>query len=220
MFLLDTHIHTSEVSSCAKVDAETMVFLYKKAGYHGVIITDHLTSENPTQGSFSWKQKIDALFSGFESAKEYGEEAGLTVLPAFEITFYDNSGDYLVYGLDKSWLYKQEDICNTSITYFSDLICNTDSFIVHAHPFRKGRTPQKSAAIPGMEVYNGNPRHNSKNNKALNYAEANSLIQTSGSDFHMAEDCGKGGMIFKKPVLCIEDFITMVKTDSPALIKN
>ena len=220
MFLLDTHIHTSEVSSCAKVDAETMVFLYKKAGYHGVIITDHLTSENPTQGSFSWKQKIDTFFSGYDAAKFYGEKIGLTVLPGFEISFTTHPNDFLVYGITKTWLYKHENICSGSVEHFSNLTRNTNSLIIQAHPFRRERGLQKSAALHGIEVFNGNPRHNSNNNKALEYAEANNLIQTSGSDFHQTEDCGRGGMFFRTPVSNIEDFIHMVKTDSPKLVKS
>ena len=41
LMLLDTHVHTSQVSPCGKVPAEEMIELYKEAGYGGVIITDH-----------------------------------------------------------------------------------------------------------------------------------------------------------------------------------
>ncbi|MCK5156268.1 MAG: hypothetical protein KAQ69_07565 [Spirochaetales bacterium] len=45
------------------------------------------------------------------------------------------------------------------------------------------------------------------------------LIPTSGSDFHQAEDCAKGGMILKQPVSHIKEFIQILKTDSPELIQ-
>ena len=41
LMLLDTHVHTCQVSPCGKVPAKEMIELYKEAGYGGVIITDH-----------------------------------------------------------------------------------------------------------------------------------------------------------------------------------
>ncbi len=221
MFLLDTHVHTMEVSPCGCTDAQTIVSLYKKADYDCLIITDHLSSYYPVmRSSLSWKQKIDSFFTGYNLAEFFGRKVGLTVLPGFELSFDSDPNDYLVYGISKSWLYEHEGIHTTNIEYFSDLISNTDSLIVQAHPFRMGMRPQKSPYIHGMEVYNGNPRHNSKNNKALNYAEKHNLIPTSGSDFHNPEDCARGGMMLRQPVSYIEEFIQILKIDSPELIQK
>ena len=222
MFFLDTHIHTKEVGPCGQVDTPTLISLYKKAGYDGLIITDHLSSLCPImQTSLPWKQKIDSFFTGYNFAKYFGEKVGITVLPGFEITFTNNPNDYLVYGVTKEWLYEHEDIYTTNIEYFSNLIVNsTDAVIIQAHPFRKNLTPQKPPLIHGMEVYNGNPRHDSQNHEAEIFAEKHNLIPTSGSDFHQPEDCARGGMILKKPIFHIGDFIEVLSTRSAELIRT
>ncbi|NQU80911.1 MAG: PHP domain-containing protein [Bacteroidetes bacterium] len=221
MFLLDTHIHTKEVSPCGQTDTLTLISLYKKAGYDCLIITDHLSSYYPImRSSLSWKQKIDSFFAGYDSAKALGKKVGLTVLPAFELSFDNDPNDYLIYGITKLWLYEHKDIHTTNIEFFSDLISSTDSLIVQAHPFRKGMMPQNPSFIHGIEVYNGNPRHNSENSKAHIYAEKHNLIPTSGSDFHRSEDCARGGMILKTPISHIEEFIQVLKARSSELIQT
>jgi len=49
--------------------------------------------------------------------------------------------------------------------------------------------------IDGVEIYNGNPRHNSSNHLALEYARKNGLKMLSGSDFHQVQDAARGGII-------------------------
>ncbi len=221
MFLLDTHVHTKEVSPCGQVAAKTIVSMYKKAGYNCLIITDHLSSYYPVmRSSLSWKQKIDLFFSGYDAAKSFGKQVGLTVFPGFEITFDNNQNDYLVYGITKSWLYEHENIHSTDIKYFSTITNKIDLLIIQAHPFRHKLSPQKSSCIHGVEVYNGSPRHNSENSKAKKYADKHNLISTSGSDFHRPEDCARGGMILKQPISHIKEFIQILKTDSPGLIQT
>ena len=41
-YLFDTHVHTKESSSCGGVAAADIVARYKKLGYDGIIITDHV----------------------------------------------------------------------------------------------------------------------------------------------------------------------------------
>ena len=49
-----------------------------------------------------------------------------------------------------------------------------------------------------MEVINTNPRHDSHNARAREYAEQFGLIATSGSDSHRPEDVGRGGILIDK----------------------
>ena len=50
--------------------------------------------------------------------------------------------------------------------------------------------------LDGIEVYNGNPRHESNNPRARAWAEEHHLLFSSGSDYHETEDVARGGMIF------------------------
>ena len=72
----DTHVHTSETSICGKVDAKTLVRLYKKAGYTGVVITDHYSREFSKQQRMTIGIKggriFNGLFTAFEGVKGWG----------------------------------------------------------------------------------------------------------------------------------------------------
>ena len=69
LMLLDTHVHTSQVSPCGKVPAEEMIELYKEAGYGGVIITDHYYKGYfESLGNRPWEEKIQSFLSGYKAA--------------------------------------------------------------------------------------------------------------------------------------------------------
>lgn len=44
-YIYETHFHTADVSTCAHISAQEAVGLYKKAGYSGVVVTDHFSKE-------------------------------------------------------------------------------------------------------------------------------------------------------------------------------
>ncbi|MBR6701895.1 MAG: PHP domain-containing protein, partial [Clostridia bacterium] len=45
-FLFDIHIHTEESSKCGETSAAKVVERYKKLGYDGLCITDHMNKPN------------------------------------------------------------------------------------------------------------------------------------------------------------------------------
>ena len=69
-----------------------------------------------------------------------------------------------------------------------------DCLIYQAHPFRPGLRAASPADLDGVEVYNGNPRHNSHNELALRFALDSGLAMSSGSDAHQIEDIARGGI--------------------------
>ena len=93
-------------------------------------------------------------------------------------------------------------------------------FMVQAHPFRKYITLGNPLYMHGVEVFNGNKRHNSHNAKALNFAKKNNLLQFSGSDFHENEDLGLGGIIIPDTIDTNSDLINYIKNNQPQLIKK
>jgi hypothetical protein len=60
LYRYDTHVHTSETSSCCHVRGEEAARFYKKADYSGIVITDHYYEEffNGVECS-SWNDKIE-----------------------------------------------------------------------------------------------------------------------------------------------------------------
>lgn len=68
-----------------------------------------------------------------------------------------------------------------------------------------------AAYLDGVEVMNGNPRHDSHNEDAAAYCRANGLIGISGSDFHQWEDLAIGGLDFTGPVTGSPELIARLR---------
>jgi len=80
--------------------------------------------------------------------------------------------------------------------------------------------PATEQLLDGLEVYNGNPRHDSQNNKALSYAEKNNLKMISGSDFHEYEDLARGGIAAEEVPSNMSELCSLLKSENYKLIKD
>ena len=200
-YLYETHFHTDEVSPCGKVPAARGVEMYKNAGYSGVMITDHFSTEYMTEdypGS-GWKEKMDYYLRGYHEAAKFADE-NFSVILGMELRLPQNGNDYLLFGLHEDWLYEHEWFCETDIKQFKKTADEEGITIIQAHPFRKDMTIVEPRYLHGIEVFNGNKRQVSSNCIALEWAKRQELIMTSGSDFHQPEDCARGGIYLDHPI--------------------
>jgi len=222
LYKYDTHVHTSQVSPCGKVRGAEVVQLYKEAGYHGIIITDHYNRNFfESLGDMKWSKKIDAYLSGYREAYKEGEKIGLHVLLGIELRFTDSANEYLVYGIDEEFLKREEELFNKNLSELRNLVKDLDVVVIQAHPFRKGMTLADPALLDGLEVYNGNPRHNSRNDEACAYAKEKNLKMLSGSDFHQIEDLARGGILLSRPIQSSRELVELLENDEiVALIKS
>ena len=208
----DIHVHTSEVSSCGRIPAKELVGMYKNAGYHGVVITDHYY-----EGFFenlqntSWAEKTDQFLEGYNNALCEGRKLDFQVICGMEIGFTENPNEYLVYGIDENFLKENKELYKLGLKGFKKLIEGSGIIIVQTHPFRSGMIPASPRLIDGIEVYNGNPRHNSRNHLALEHAEKNGLIKLSGSDFHQRDDLARGGIIVSEVVNSPSQLVDIIR---------
>ncbi len=194
-YLYETHFHTSEVSRCGKVSAKDGIEMYKNAGYSGVLVTDHLGTEylNINYKGENWTEKIEYYLQGYREAKKYETESFSVMLGA-ELRFDENMNDYLVLGLTEDFLFENEWFTHLKEKEFKRLCEQNQMTIIQAHPFRPGITIAKPHDIDGIEVFNGNKRHDSANDIAAMWAKKYHLMTTSGSDFHETEDLARGGV--------------------------
>lgn len=208
--LLDTHVHTSEISPCGWVPALEGVRTYKEAGYYGIIITDHYY-DGYFDGLWdsSWEYKIQTYLSGYKSALEEGKKIGLQVFLGLEMRFQEGPEDYLVYGLNEEFLTRNPELYKHTLKSFREAIKDTGALIFQAHPYREGLKVAPAHLLDGMETHNGNPRHNSHNHKAHAYAKNHGLKMSAGSDFHRLEDLGGGGILIPEEIHSIEELICM-----------
>ena len=209
----DLHVHTDETSPCGKVKASEGVRMYKEAGYYGIVITDHYFDgffENLSD--MSWKDKVDCYLDGYKRAYAKGLEIGLKVILGMEIRFLENLNDYLVYGLEENFIYEHPELYKLDLAGFRNLLSGTGIMVFQAHPYRSGLVRADPALLDGVEIFNGNPRHNSLNEKAELFASKHNLIGISGSDFHQPQDLARGGMLLTESVETSKELADVLKS--------
>lgn len=198
-FLFETHYHTPNTSYCGHIGPKDALPKYRELGYRGVVVTDHYYKDwFEDKGNLSWKQKIDLWLAGYRAAAALAERNGLTVILGMELRFTDSWNDYLVYGIDEDFLTRNPELYHMTPAEFRRFSDENGLFFAQAHPFRSNCSPQDPACLHGVEIFNGNLRHDSRNEEAEAFARDHQLLALSGSDFHEWEDLGRGGMIFSK----------------------
>lgn len=197
----ETHFHTDETSPCGKVKAQEAVRIYNNSGYTGIVVTDHYFDGFFEMHPFSsWDKKIDLYLAGYKIAFTEGKKLGMDVFLGMEIRFSENANDYLVFGFDESFLRKYKRLYKLGLKAFRELTADKGIIVIQAHPYRPDMIPAPPKLIDGVEIYNGNPRQNSANHLALQYALDNDLKMLSGSDFHQKQDAARGGIIVNERI--------------------
>ncbi len=204
-YLIDTHCHTSETSTCGKTPGAEVVKLYRSLGYSGVMITDHLNkftfeSLRERRPNPSWQEHIDCFLKGYnEALKESKKYDDFKVYLGCELRFVENDNDYLVFGLTQEKLRKMDGVIEMRQEYGLEYVRSLGCVIIQAHPFRFDATIIEPGYYNGVEVYNGHKNHQSHNDIALIWAKKYNYIMTSGTDFHGEHDPTSGIYVDKLP---------------------
>lgn len=226
MTIFDTHVHTSQVSKCSRITGKELARLYKKAGYDGIVITDHIVYyywKEAMAQNMSWEAFARNHMEGFLAAKAEGDKIGLKVHYGCELRFNDNSdNDYLVYGMTNDFLVSNPDVMEWGIKKFSEIAEKNGFLVFQAHPFRNNMVVKNPEYLFGVEVHNGNPHkeHFERNAFANLWAERFNLKKIAGSDCHMPEQAARAGLCFYKDVSTEEDFVREVKAQNYMLLEN
>lgn len=196
MYKIELHFHTAQSSHCGRVPAEDGVRQYKEAGYSGLVVTDHFSErERGGAGEQKWDKVCECFLHGYRHAKQAAEGTDFQVLLGMEIRFPHNENDFLVYGFTEEFIKEHPWIYMKELPDFRKIAEKEGLYIVQAHPFRPKCVLADIAYLDGIEVYNGNPRHDSHNALALQVAREHDLGMTVGSDFHqpgdLCEKCAK-----------------------------
>lgn len=186
-FCLETHLHTSNASACSQVSAKDMVRMYKKAGYDGVIITDHfLTGNTCVSRELPWSEQVSLFFNGVDEAIEEGKKIGLRVFEGLEYSDYGT--DFIVLGLDREWITQNRQMIFMTPEEFLPFFHEAGAVIIQAHPFREADYVREVRAfsdlVDAIEVVNLGNSNNEWNLKALELARKCNKPMTGGSDCH------------------------------------
>lgn len=204
MYKYETHMHTREASACSDSSGAEMAEKYRAEGYTGIIVTDHFFNGNTSvPRGLPWKERIELYCMGYENAKRRGDEIGLDVFFGFE--YGDGGSDYLVYGLDKQWLMKNDHILDIGLTGFLEYARSCGGFIVQAHPFREydyirstTHAPRFTDAVETVNASHIRAGHPEFNDRAKLYAEWYGLPATGGSDSHNTSGRWFGGGVMSE----------------------
>ena len=214
MMKIELHIHTTGFSYCGKLSVAEIVELYSQAGYDAIVITNHFNSIS--RKWFEERGGVDYLKSYFDILRqgvELGKKHNLLVLGGFELRFNENANDYLVYGMTEEMCQDYEKIFAMTPKEFKEFADERGILFYQAHPFRNGITVVSPESLFGMEVLNTHPRHDSRNDIALAWAEKYGLHKIAGSDCHQTVDVGTSAIFTDHPVKNMDDLVYVLKND-------
>ena len=200
MYKIETHLHTAYASHCGYLGAEALMKMYKACGYDGICVTDHYNRDTIDYLDIDLNAKdgkIDTILHGYEMLKRESEKGGynIKVYPGVEIRFDESENDYLLFGFHRELLEDPDYIMKMGIEAFSRLAREDNALLIQAHPYRRGCAPANPDFLEGVEIFNGNSRHENNNDRAKKFAENGDLIMTGGSDCHRPGDEGSGGIL-------------------------
>ncbi|MGI6183486.1 MAG: PHP domain-containing protein [Candidatus Fimadaptatus sp.] len=219
MIKLDTHVHTSEVSACGRLTAEQMVSLYREAGYAAIVITDHLKIAEIPADAHPY-ETLERQLRGYIAARD-AAGSDMRVLLGAEIRFPGGDEDYLLFGLDEQKYFELMRALPRDLATCRELAGGLGLLIYQAHPFRPGLKPAPEALLDGVEVYNGNPRHDSHNHSAHAFAVRSHLRMLSGSDAHQLSDVARGGILAPEWVRTSAELVHFLRdTHQPHMIED
>ena len=211
-YAYELHLHTLEFGWCAHVPAKVIVPAYEDAGYSGIVVTNHYFKHGfDAMPEENWAGKIDNYLRGYEAAVSAVSREDFTVMLGLELRFLENNNDYLVYGITKEELIEYPRLYEHTPESFIKLANERNWLVIQAHPYRRGCIVAHQEHIHGIEVYNENPRHDSKNSDALAYAKKHSLIMTAGSDYHQRQDLAQAAVVFNRPIKDAQDLVLALR---------
>ena len=218
-FYYDTHVHTDERSACGRIPGRKAVRLYKAAGYDGIVITDHYTRKYFRHcAGRTWEEKLDSFLAGYREARREGEKIGLQVFLGAEIALDNPYNDYLLFGITEEFLREYPKLFRLEIKDLYELAEGHGFLVYQAHPFRPGFSPADPAFLHGVEVFNGNPRHDSHNRPAYHFAKKHGLLMLSGSDFHQKADVARGGIATTRRINTPEELLRVLRDEDFELV--
>lgn len=229
-YLYETHLHTHESSACAGNTGEEMARACKKAGYTGIIVTDHNWYGNTCiDRKLPWGEWLDRFCRGYENAKKWGDQNDLQVFFGYEACY--RGTEFLIYGVDKQWLKEHQQIKDADIEEQYRLIHEAGGMVVHAHPFRAEAYipeirlfPEWVDCVEGINATHSchlSVNHNDPkwDELATEYAMQHGLPITAGSDVHTTLIFG-GGVAFKRKLTSVLDYCNAVLSGEDYLLTN
>lgn len=188
----ETHCHCSQCSACSRSTSQELVRAYHRAGFAGMVLTDHFIHGNTAvDRSLPWEEQMHCFYQAYLDAKEVGDALDFDVIFGIE-EGYGNGKEVLIYGIDLTFLLNNPDMPTLTLDELTDRVHSYGGIVVQAHPYRDRpyvnmAVGPRADIVDGIEVCNtGNAP--GEDRKALQLAKTKDYIITCGGDIHRAED--------------------------------
>ena len=217
MYKYELHCHTRGVSRCATIDPKDLVRKYEKAGYSGLVLTDHYSPLTFLPGHYLRPQKaVEQYLASYHELKDWCGDS-FTVLLGLELRHYGVVNDYLVYGVEEDWLRQQPNMLLWGEKKAYNEMHRQGYLVYQAHPYRPLIYRCDPKYIDGIEVFNGHTDM-LRNEKALQWAKTLGKPMTSGSDTHHEKDAACGGIETLRPIRSNTDLLNVLRSQNYTLL--
>lgn len=209
MIKFDTHVHSSGASVCSMLSPKELVLAYKRAGFGGFMMTNHLSKRQMRLQKVDEKQNVDCAINDYLLAKVEGEKCGITVILGAEVAvsttpksqYSADYSEFLLYGVSEKLLMDNLGLCHLSQSELYQF-CQSNSILMYqAHPFRfeHGQEPQDPRFMDGVEInYHGAFIDQTK--ATTDFANNHNLALTCGSDTHVISQVGNAGIYIGRDI--------------------
>jgi hypothetical protein len=222
MYKIETHLHTVHVSKCGHLEAPVLAEAYHKAGYAAICVTDHYNRDTVRYLNLNLRDTqglLERFLDGYRRMCEACAPYGIRVYRGAELRFDECQNDYLLYDWPDDLLRDFDRNMSMSIVDFAPLSRAAGALLIQAHPFRDPCVAAIACYLDGVEVLNAHPRHDSRNDLALHYAQVHHLsIQTAGSDCHQTPDIARSGILSDTLPADTHEFAQLLRSGSFRLI--
>ncbi len=220
----ELHLHTKEVSDCGTVSAFDSADLYAAAGYSTVLVTDHMSKftfsgKKYDRAGGSWEEKCDYYMRGYHTMLE-AAAGRFNVLFGMELRSNTDDNDYLIYGMTEEFMRACPEMMDMPLKELIPQLHEAGMLFFQAHPFRNGMRIKKPDLLDGIEVYNGHPEQESRNDIAELWADKFNLLRSSGSDFHHDHHHPRAGIETDFPILTNEQLVQTLRSGNFTLIRG
>ena len=220
-YRIEIHCHTAESSPCATVPAAEGMALYAQNGYQGVSVSDHFSRSvcGAPEGQ-DWESVVERFLGGYRTAKAKERRLGIDIFLGMELRFPGNEDDFLIFGLTEAFILEHPWLYELDLARFAPIAHAAGLLIVQAHPFRTVCNRADPALLDGVEVWNGNPRHDSHNDLAEAWCREYGLLPTAGSDFHEPGDPQTCGLLLPERPICETDLAHQMSSRNYQLLRS
>lgn len=209
MIKLETHCHSLGGSGCATSPNNVLVGAFVRAGYGGVVITNHISKDSYAflQGE-THAEKIRFYYSLIDNLREQFKPFNVKVFCGAEIRAVPENGsiygdEYMIYGITEKDMTDNKPFYTFTQEELFRFAEKRGLFMYQTHPFRDGVIVGNPQFMHGAESFNGHYHHYNHNDKAKEFCVKNNLIGLSGTDYHHEDQPITAG-IYMPENICTE----------------